>query len=197
MHRQPKLQLRDAHLAQQKEKPFSYVRRKPRNGQIAKMGSFHQSKRSNNKWHAVEVRWGIFIENLIIFYFVKAVVNIPIQTLIIPQWLTWQKLLSWQNSSFDFVGTILALSARADRPKLTNCRRNWKSGNLSIPKVVNISLTRFFTDANRPLYLSSEQDHGSRGSQRLLREGWQIKSYLKIKFLFYSRKRLVTLSARN
>ena len=49
MHRQPKLQLRDDHLAQQKEKPFSYVRRKPRNGQIAKMGSFHQSKRSNNK----------------------------------------------------------------------------------------------------------------------------------------------------
>ena len=43
---------------------FSYVRWKPRNGQLAKMGSFHQSKRSDNKWYAVEVRWGIFIENL-------------------------------------------------------------------------------------------------------------------------------------
>ena len=78
--------------------------------------------------------------------------------------------LSWQNSSFDFVGTILVLSASADRPKLTNCRRNWRSGNLSILKVVNISLTRFLTDTNRPLYLSSEQDHGSHGSQRLFRE---------------------------
>ena len=28
------------------------------------MGSFHQSKRSGNKWCAVQVRWGIFIENL-------------------------------------------------------------------------------------------------------------------------------------
>ena len=28
---------------------FSYVRRKPRNGQLAKMGYFHQSKRSDNK----------------------------------------------------------------------------------------------------------------------------------------------------
>ena len=78
--------------------------------------------------------------------------------------------LSWQNSSFDFVGTILVLSASADRPKLTNCRRNWRSGNLSILKVVNISLTRFLTDTNRPLYLSSEQDHGSHGSQLLFRE---------------------------
>ena len=43
---------------------FSYVRWKPRNGQLAKMGSFHQSKRSDNKWYAVEVRWVIFIYNL-------------------------------------------------------------------------------------------------------------------------------------
>ena len=28
---------------------FSYVRGKPRNGQLAKMGYFHQSKRSDNK----------------------------------------------------------------------------------------------------------------------------------------------------
>ena len=43
---------------------FSYECWKPRNGQLAKMGSFHQRKRSDNKWYAVEVRWGIFIENL-------------------------------------------------------------------------------------------------------------------------------------
>ena len=35
---------------------FSYVRWKPRNGQLAKMRSFHQSKRSDNKQYAVEVR---------------------------------------------------------------------------------------------------------------------------------------------
>ena len=43
---------------------FSYVSWKPRNGQLAKLGSFHQSKRSDNKWYAVKVRWIIFIENL-------------------------------------------------------------------------------------------------------------------------------------
>ena len=43
---------------------FSYVRIKPRNGQLTKMVSFHQSKRSDNKWYTVEVSWGIFIENL-------------------------------------------------------------------------------------------------------------------------------------
>ena len=43
---------------------FSYVRWKPRNGQLAKMGSFHESKQSDNKWYAVEVRWDILIENL-------------------------------------------------------------------------------------------------------------------------------------
>ena len=35
---------------------FSYVRWKPRNGRLAKMRSFHQSKQSDNKQYAVEVR---------------------------------------------------------------------------------------------------------------------------------------------
>ena len=35
---------------------FSQVRLKPRNGQLAKMRSFYQSKRSDNKQYAVEVR---------------------------------------------------------------------------------------------------------------------------------------------
>ena len=46
----------------------SYVRWKPRNEQLAQMGSFHQSKRSDNKLYAVEVRWGIFFENLTYFF---------------------------------------------------------------------------------------------------------------------------------
>ena len=37
-------------------KAFFYVGRKPRNGKLAKMGSFHQNKRSDSKWYAVEVR---------------------------------------------------------------------------------------------------------------------------------------------
>ena len=45
---------------------FSTYIRKPRNEQLTKMGSFHQSK--DNKWYVVEVRWGIFIENLTYFY---------------------------------------------------------------------------------------------------------------------------------
>ena len=45
---------------------FSSYIRKPRNEQLTKMGSFHQSK--DNKWYVVEVRWGIFIENLTYFY---------------------------------------------------------------------------------------------------------------------------------
>ena len=76
-----------------KEKPFSYVRWKSRNGQLAQMGSFHQRKRSDNKWYALEVRWGIFIENLTYCFFIRAVVNIPIQTLIIPLWLLLYKMI--------------------------------------------------------------------------------------------------------
>ena len=73
---------------------FSYVRWKPRNEQLAQMGSFHQSKRSDNKQYAVEVRWGIFFLRIWrIFLFLRAVVNIPIQTLIIPPWLLLRKMI--------------------------------------------------------------------------------------------------------
>ena len=72
---------------------FSYVRWKPRNGKLAKMRSFHQSKRSDNKQYAVEVRWGTFLRIWCIFLFLRAVVNIPIQTLIIPPWLLLCKMI--------------------------------------------------------------------------------------------------------
>ena len=72
---------------------ISYERWKPRNGQLAKMRSFHQSKWSDNKQCAAEVRWDIFIENLTYFLFLRAVVNIPIQTLIIPPWLLLRKMI--------------------------------------------------------------------------------------------------------
>ena len=65
------------------------TRRIPRNGELAKMGSFNQSKRSDNKWYAVEVRWGIWR----IFSFLREVVNIPTQTLIIPPWLFLRKMI--------------------------------------------------------------------------------------------------------
>ena len=58
------------------------------------MGSFHQIKRSDNERHTVEVRWGFFFfENLTYFLFLRAVVNMPIQTLIIPSWLLLRKMI--------------------------------------------------------------------------------------------------------
>ena len=75
------------------KKSFSYERWKPRNGQLAKMRSFHQSKRSDNKKYGVEVRWGIFLRIWRIFLFLRVVVNIPIQTLIIPPWLLLHKMI--------------------------------------------------------------------------------------------------------
>ena len=57
------------------------------------MRSFHQSKRSDNKQYAMEVRWGIFLRIWRIIYYFKAVVNIPIQTLIIPLWLLLRKII--------------------------------------------------------------------------------------------------------
>ena len=101
---------------------FSYERWKPRNEQLAKMGSFHQSKRSDNKWYTVEVRWGIFFWEFDVFcLFLRAVVNMPIKTLIIPPWLLLRKMIMSQlelgppmscqeriqQMSFTFIGTLL------------------------------------------------------------------------------------------
>ena len=73
---------------------FSYERWKPRNGQLAKMRSFRQSKRSDNKQYTVEVKWHIFFLRIWrIFLFLRAVVNIPIQILIIPPWLLLRKMI--------------------------------------------------------------------------------------------------------
>ena len=57
------------------------------------MGSFQHSKRSDSKRCTVEVRWGCFIENLTIFFFLRAVVKIPPQTLIISPWLLFCKMI--------------------------------------------------------------------------------------------------------
>ena len=73
---------------------FSYERWKPRNGQLAKMRSFHQSKRSDNKQYTVEVRWHIFFLRIWrIFLFLRTVVDIPIQILIIPPWQLLRKMI--------------------------------------------------------------------------------------------------------
>ena len=62
------------------KKSPSYVCNKPKNEQLAKIGSFQINKRYNSKRCTVEVRLGIFIENLTVFLFLRAVVNISIQT---------------------------------------------------------------------------------------------------------------------
>ena len=61
------------------------------------MTSFQHSKRSDNKWSTVEVRWGTFIESLtVFFYFLGAFVNFPIQTLIFSPWLLLRKVIILQ-----------------------------------------------------------------------------------------------------
>ena len=55
------------------------------------MSSFQHSKRSDNKQCIVEVKGGIFIE--FFFLFLRAVVNIPIQTLIILLGLLIHKMI--------------------------------------------------------------------------------------------------------
>ena len=58
------------------------------------MGSFQHRKWSYNKRCNVEVRWGIFSENLTVFVlFLKVVVNIPIQTDIISPWLLLRRMI--------------------------------------------------------------------------------------------------------
>ena len=98
---------------------FSYVRWKPRNGQLAKMDSFHQRKRSDHKWYAVEVRWGIFIENLIVVFH-RAVVNILIQAHIIPPWLCY--CARWSSHSWSFGCLWLGLTYYS-----AMFRPSWKS----------------------------------------------------------------------
>ena len=58
------------------------------------MVSLQRSKRSDNKQRTVDVRWGIFCENLTSFFlFLRAVLNIPIQTHIISPWLLFCKMI--------------------------------------------------------------------------------------------------------
>ena len=44
------------------------------------MASFQHNKWSDNKQCTIDVWWGIFIENMLYFYFLGAVINIPMQT---------------------------------------------------------------------------------------------------------------------
>ena len=57
------------------------------------MGSLQRCKRSDNKQRTVELRWGIFCENLTYILYLRAVTNIPIQTLIISPWLSFRKMI--------------------------------------------------------------------------------------------------------
>ena len=58
------------------------------------MGYLQHSKRSDNEKRTVEVRWGIFFVRIwLIFLFLRAVVNIPVQTLIISSWLLFRKMI--------------------------------------------------------------------------------------------------------
>ena len=51
-------------------------------------------------------RWGISIENLTYFLFLRAVVNIPIQTSIISPWLIFRKMIISQLELGIFIGNL-------------------------------------------------------------------------------------------
>ena len=107
---------------------FSEVRWKPRNGHLAKMRSFYQSKRSDNKQYAVEVKWGVFFRR--IFLFLRAVVNIPIQTLIIPPWLLLRKMIISQLELGPLVGWLEIKAVDAIKDNLVDAN---SSTTFSIP----------------------------------------------------------------
>ena len=61
------------------------------------MGSSQHSKRSDNKRCNVDVRWSIFVENLTVsLLYLRAVVNIPIQTLKTSPRLFFRKITTSQ-----------------------------------------------------------------------------------------------------
>ena len=58
------------------------------------MGYLQRSKWSDNEQRTVEVTWGIFFVRIwLTFLFLRAVVNIPIQTLLISPWLLFRKMI--------------------------------------------------------------------------------------------------------
>ena len=128
------------------------------------MGSFHQSKRSDNKWYTVEVRWGIFFENLTYFFlFLRAVANMPIQTLIIPPWLLLRKMIisqlelgppvesvevscPWREACARKSGRGYCPCKAANKNCNANCQCCWRSCNeVTKLKIIKRLAVRYFS----------------------------------------------------
>ena len=85
--------LKRTHFSKSSISRFTMYIRKAWSGQLAKISSFQHSKRSDNRKCTVEARWGILMRIWLIFLIIRVVVNIPIQILIILQWLFFHKMI--------------------------------------------------------------------------------------------------------
>ena len=103
------------------------------------MGSFHQRKWSDNKQYAVEVRWGIFYWVWRIFSFIRAVVNIPIQTLLISPWPLLRKIIISQLELGPPVHDVDLVSLRGEK-NLMDINPTKKNHILQLNEVQNCSV---------------------------------------------------------
>ena len=128
---------------------FSYVRSKPRNGWLAKMGSSQHSKRSDSKRHTVQVWWGIFVEDLTVFIFLRAVINIPTQTPIISPWLLFCEMIISQLELGPhwFVEWTIASFLALTRPNKTPALQARK---VLVPWKLPVRVRRAFQHAKEP-----------------------------------------------
>ena len=101
------------------------------------MGSFQHRERSDSKRCTVEVRWGIFYWEFdcISYSLIKAVVNIPIQTLVISPWLLFRKVIISQLElglpAIRLAAIIIfrvTATAIANRSSVTQNASQWTSG---------------------------------------------------------------------
>ena len=106
------------------------------------MGSFQHRERSDSKRCTVEVRWGIFYWEFdcISYSLIKAVVNIPIQTLVISPWLLFRKVIISQLElglpAIRLAAIIIfrvTAAAIANRSSVTQNASQWTSGIRVLP----------------------------------------------------------------
>ena len=105
------------------------------------MGSFQHRKQSDSKRCSVKVRWGIFIEIFdCIFLFLRAVVTIPIQTLIISPWILVRNMI---NSQLELGPPVLKYNTARKRSRHLLGGGGWRSFTVFswnfLKKIVNSS----------------------------------------------------------
>ena len=114
------------------------------------MGSFRLCMRSDNKRYAVEVRWGIFIENLTYFFFIPSSGHkYSIQTLIIPPWLLLRKMIISQLELRPPVVWKINLNQTGRRDKATSHRSTTVTSFLRQASVDQEKMLKVYTSSVR------------------------------------------------